>query len=133
MENADDLPAEILQPLVQLGRALMTHARAHRDTTLAEHEQGVLDAWRSVAPLMLEGVLQVATTGLDASARPIAARCPGCQQRRSVQSRRGRHVQTPLGAIRSWPITVARIFSCAFRRAWKKRFRGSTGVRRCLP
>jgi hypothetical protein len=98
--NADDLPQEIVQPLLQLGRALMAHARAHRDTSLADHEDGVLAAWRVVAPVLLEGVLQVATTGLEDSARPIAARCPGCQQRRSVQSRRGRHVQTRLGAIR---------------------------------
>ena len=53
-----------------------------------------------VAPRLLEGVLQLATRGLEDDARPIAARCPGCQQRRSVQSRRGRQVQTRLGPIR---------------------------------
>jgi hypothetical protein len=100
MVNAADLPQEIVQPLLRLGRALMAHARAHRDTGLAEHEDGVLAAWRVVAPVLLEGVLQVTTTGLEDSARPIAARCPGCQQRRSVQSRRGRHVQTRMGTIR---------------------------------
>jgi hypothetical protein len=31
--NPDDLPDEIVQPLLQLGRALMTHAQAHRDTS----------------------------------------------------------------------------------------------------
>jgi hypothetical protein len=56
MVNADDLPQEIVQPLLQLGRALMAHARAHRDTSLAEHEDGVLAAWRVVAPVLLEGV-----------------------------------------------------------------------------
>jgi hypothetical protein len=67
--NLDDLPEEIVQPLLQLGRALMAHVRAHRDTSLAEHEDGVLGAWRVVAPVLLEGVLQVATTGLEDSAR----------------------------------------------------------------
>ena len=62
MVNADDLPQEIVQPLLQLGRALMAHARAHRGTSLADHEDGVLAAWRVVAPVLLEGVLQVATT-----------------------------------------------------------------------
>ena len=49
--DSDDLPDEIVQPLLQLGRALMSHARAHRDTSLAEHEDGVLAAWRMVAPV----------------------------------------------------------------------------------
>jgi hypothetical protein len=100
MVNTDDLPEEIVQPLVQLGRALLSHARAHRDTSLAEHEDGVLAAWRVVAPLLLEGVLQLATTGLEKTARPLASRCPGCEQRRGVQSQRKRQVQTRLGPIR---------------------------------
>jgi sulfur relay (sulfurtransferase) complex TusBCD TusD component (DsrE family) len=100
MVNADDLPDEIVQPLVQFGRALMSHARGHRDRSLAEHEQGVLAAWRGVAPALLEGVLQLATTGLEHTARPVASRCPGCQQRRGVQSQRKRQVQTRLGPIR---------------------------------
>jgi hypothetical protein len=97
--DSDDLPDEIVQPLVQLGRALVTHARTHRDTCLAEHEDGVLAAWR-VSPGLLEAVLQVATTGLEDNARPIAARCPRYQQRRGVQSQRNRQVQTRLGPIR---------------------------------
>ena len=44
MVNADDLPQEIVQPLLQLGRALMAHARAHRDGGLDQLEQGVLTA-----------------------------------------------------------------------------------------
>jgi hypothetical protein len=97
--NSDDLPDEIVQPLVKLGRRLLEHVRAHRDHSLAEHEDGVLAAWRSVAPLLLEGVLRVATTGLESTARPISARCPGCQERRGVQSERKRGVQTRLGPV----------------------------------
>ena len=82
--NLDDLPDEIVQPLAQLGGTLLEHVRAHRDHNLAEHEDGVLEAWRNVAPAMLEAVLQLATTGLEQNARPIAAPCPGCQQRRGV-------------------------------------------------
>ena len=72
--ESDDLPIEIVQPLMDLGRALMAHAQAHRDTSLAEHEDGVLAAWRMVAPALLEGVLQLTTTGLEKTARPLASR-----------------------------------------------------------
>src|SRR6516165_8390844 len=85
--NFDDLPDGIVQPLARLGSALNEHARAHRDHSLAEHEEGVLVAWRAAAPTLLEAVLQVSTTGLEPQARPVSGRCPGCQQRRSVQSR----------------------------------------------
>src|ERR1700674_1423523 len=78
----------------------MSPARAHRETSLAEHEDGVLAAWRMVAPALLEGVLQLATTGLEKNARPLASRCPGCEQRRGVQLQRTRQVQTRLGPIR---------------------------------
>ena len=78
----------------------MSHARAHRDTSLAEHEDGVLAAWRMVAPALLESVLRLATTGLEQTARPVASRCPRCEQRRGVQSQRKRQVQTRLGPIR---------------------------------
>jgi sulfur relay (sulfurtransferase) complex TusBCD TusD component (DsrE family) len=98
--NLDDLPEEIVQPLLQLGRMLVAHALSHRDTSLDGHEDGVLAAWRTVAPVLLEGVLQLATRGLDKSARPLAARCPRCEQRRGVQSHRQRQVQTRLGPIR---------------------------------
>src|SRR5579884_169685 len=98
--GTDDLPAEIVQPLVEFGRALLQHARGHRDGSLAEHEAGVPVVWRTAAPALLEAVLRLATTGLESSARPLAARCPGCQQRRGVHSRRVRQVQTRLGAIR---------------------------------
>src|SRR5438445_13698708 len=98
--NLDDLPDEIVQPLVRLGRALMTHALAHRDTSLAEHEDEVLAAWRIVAPALLEGVLQLGTTGLEKNARPLASHCPCCDQRLGVQSQRKRELQTRLGPVR---------------------------------
>ena len=82
--STNDLPDEIVQP---------HHA-------LAEHEEGVLGAWRATAPALLEAVLRLATSGLEPSARPITARCPQCQQRRGVQSRRTRGVQTRVGPIR---------------------------------
>jgi len=80
--------------------SVIQHTRAHRDHSLAEHEDGVLAAWRAAAPMVLRAVLQVATTGLEANARTVAARCPPCQQRHGVYSRRGRQVQTRLGPIR---------------------------------
>src|SRR5438445_2276925 len=74
--NPKNLLDEIVQPLAQLGSALLEHARAHRDRSRAEHDAGVLAAWRTAAPALLEGVLQLATTGLETNARPIMARCP---------------------------------------------------------
>ncbi|HYW86892.1 MAG TPA: hypothetical protein VFB50_03935, partial [Chloroflexota bacterium] len=59
----------------------------------------MLDALRRAAPRLLQSVLTSATSGLAPTARRVQARCPGCQQRRPVQSRRARHVQTRLGAI----------------------------------
>jgi sulfur relay (sulfurtransferase) complex TusBCD TusD component (DsrE family) len=98
--NPNDLPQEIVQPLTQLGRALLEHARGHRDQSLGAHEEGVLAAWRAIGPALLEAVVQLATTGLEHNARPIAARCPRCQQRRGVQSLRTRGLQTRLGPMR---------------------------------
>ena len=98
--STNDLPDEIVQPLLRLGSVLQKHAEAHRDHSLADHEEGVLVALRTAAPALLEAILQLCTTGLETNARPMAARCPRCQERRGVQSRRSRQVQTRLGAIR---------------------------------
>jgi hypothetical protein len=70
--NLDNLPEEIVQPLLQLGRAAYSCASTS-GYQLAQHEGGVRAAWRRVAPLLLEGVLQLATTGLDETARPLAS------------------------------------------------------------
>ena len=101
----EDLPDEIVHPLVQFGSTVLEHVRTHRDHSLAVHEDGVLAAWRAAAPALLEAVLRLATTGLEANARPISQRCPRCQQRRGVQSLRKRGVQTrvgPIGLERWW-------------------------------
>jgi hypothetical protein len=98
--STNDLPDEIVQPLLRLGQVLQEHAWAHRDHSLADHEEGVLAALRTAAPVLLEVVLQLATSGLATNTRPIAACCPRCQRRRGVQSRRARQVQTRLGPIR---------------------------------
>jgi hypothetical protein len=95
-----DLPLEMLPALLELGRALQVHARAHPDAPLDVQEQGVLDAWRRLAPRFLEAVLRRATSGLDPQARAARARCPRCQQRQPVHARRTRQVQTRLGPIR---------------------------------
>jgi len=108
--QTDDLPETMLAPLLELARVLLEHARRHRDQPLARHEQAVLDAWRAAAPQVLAATVQQATTGLDATQRPIAATCAGCAQRRPVQSRRTRQVQTRLGPVtfeRPWHHCVA--------------------------
>ena len=75
---SDDLPDEIVQPLEQLGRTLLKHAQAHRDHSLADHEEGVLGAWRTAAPELLEAVLRLATTtGLERNAAAERGAVPG--------------------------------------------------------
>ncbi len=97
--QTDDLPETMLAPLLELARVLVEHARSHRDQPLADHEQAVLDAWRAAAPGVLAATVQQATTGLDPTQRPVSATCTGCGQRRPVQSRRTRQVQTRLGPL----------------------------------
>jgi hypothetical protein len=67
-----DLPLEMLPALLALGHKLGEHARAHRDASLAVHEQGVLEAWRAVAPWLLEAVLRQATSRALAEVWPTA-------------------------------------------------------------
>jgi hypothetical protein len=94
-----DLPLEMVPVLLELGRDLADYGRSQREASLDEHQQGVLDALHRAAPRLLQSVLTSATNGLAPTARRVQARCPGCQQRRPVQSRRTRQVQTRLGAI----------------------------------
>jgi len=86
--------------LLALGRALGEHVREHRDASLKVHEQGLLEALRLVAPRLLETMVTGVRSGLDARTRPVKARCPSCQQRRLVQSRRTRQLQTRVGPMR---------------------------------
>jgi hypothetical protein len=93
-----DLPLEMVPVLLELGRDVADHGRSQREASLDEHEQGALDALHRAAPRLLQSVLTSATNGLAPTARRVQARCPGCQQqRRPVQSRRTRQVQTRLG------------------------------------
>jgi hypothetical protein len=85
MVNADDLPQEIIQPLAHPGRALLAHTQAHGDTSLAEHEDGVLAAWRTVAPVLREGGVSGATFSLR---RYAASKCDGEAVDAARQNRR---------------------------------------------
>ena len=111
--NSDDLPDEIVQPLFELGRRLLEHVRAHRDHSLAEHEDGVLAAWRIVAPVLLEGVLRSHDrTGEHCAAdRSAMSRLPGATRRAVAAQARGtdaawtdwdQAVVAPLLALRPW-------------------------------
>jgi len=99
----DDLPAEIVPALVAFGRALASHIRDHRDGSLEEHETGVIESWRTVAPAFLVGTLQAATTGLSLGTRRLRAPCPDCGERLPALDSRSRDVNTQVG-----PITIAR-------------------------
>ena len=98
--STNDRPDEIVQPLLRLGGALQEHAWAHRDDSLADHGEGVLAALRTAAPVLLEAVLQLATSGLETNALSIVPQCPSCRWRRGVQSRRTGQLHTWLGPVR---------------------------------
>jgi hypothetical protein len=83
-----------------IGRALLARAQAQSGYQLDRARTWSVGSLAHVAPVLLESVLQLATTGLEKIARPLASCCPGCEQRRGVQSQRKRQVQTRLGPIR---------------------------------
>src|SRR5436190_22883792 len=94
--NPDDLPDEIVQPLVELGSALLEHARGHRDQSLAEHEDGVLAAWRAAAPALLEAVFAIGhdwTRAACATDRSTLPDVPAAA--RGAVTAHPRHADTP--------------------------------------
>lgn len=99
----DAHPPEIVPAVTAFATALTQHVRQHPNATLAEHEQGVLDAWRAHAPAVLTGVVQASTASLGSAVvgRGLAAACAGCSKRRRPQSRKSRRrtVLTRLGAV----------------------------------
>jgi hypothetical protein len=72
---------------------------AHRDSTLAEQEQAVLDQVRATLPALLGAVLTGSTRQLDPGVRRTPARCPTCGQRCRVQSWRRRRMTTICGRV----------------------------------
>lgn len=105
----ETLPGGIVARVGALGAELAAWARAHRGSTVAEHEVGVLGLVRRALPGLLEAVVEVSTPGLDGRHAPLPEACPGCKARRRAQVWRERTVLTTCG-----PLRVARPwYACA--------------------
>jgi hypothetical protein len=85
--------------LEALGRALVGWAQHHRDASLAEQEQGVLEQIRAAAPRLLAVVLRAATTSLDARQARLPEPCPRCAARTRGHGWRSRRVLTRCGEV----------------------------------
>lgn len=133
----DTLPAAMVAELEALGRALLAWTQRHRDASLAEHEQGVVEALRAAAPGLLSAVLTSATTTLDARQPRLPEACPHCGVRTRGHGWRPRRVLTRCGAVtvvRPWYIcsACARGWSPADRTLGVSRTRISAGVQAWL-
>jgi hypothetical protein len=95
----DTLPPAMVAELEALGRAVLGWAQRHRDASLAEHEQGVLEQLRTAAPGLLAAVVAAATTTLDARQPRLPEACPDCAARTRGHGWRTRRVLTRCGVI----------------------------------
>jgi len=101
------LPPLIVAALDALGSDLVSWAETHRDSTLVDQEQAVLERVRAALPRLLGAVLTLSTRQLDPGLRGLPQRCPTCGQRCRVQSWRRRRVTTICGRVaweRPWYI-----------------------------
>jgi hypothetical protein len=83
-----------------LAEALTEWCVQGRDQSLAAHEAAVLERVREVLPLLLQAVVETATSGLDPRLLDAPAACPGCGQKsRPHEANRAREVLTTCGAL----------------------------------
>jgi hypothetical protein len=86
--------------LNSLAESLTEWCVAGRDQSLAAHEDAVLERVRAVLPLLLQAVVQTATSGMDPRLLEAPAACPRCRRKsRPHEVNRLRQVQTRCGAV----------------------------------
>jgi hypothetical protein len=101
--------------LEALGQAVLAWARSHRNSSLAEHEQGILDQLRAAAPGLLASALTTATTTLDARQPRLPEACPECGTRTRGHGWRTRQVLTRCGVL---PLNRPWYYCAACERGW---------------
>lgn len=95
------IPEQIVARLDELGVLLAAWCEQGRDQALATHEGQVVALVRQMLPRLLEAVLDVATSGLDARLRRAREACPGCGRKVAPwEAARERQVVTQCGPIR---------------------------------
>ncbi len=94
------LPEKIVAAVEMLAEELADWCVAGRDRTLRAHEDAVLDRVRRVLPLLLEAVVQQATSGLDVRLTQARAACPWCERKAAPHGRpRRRQIETQCGTL----------------------------------
>src|SRR5262249_44215661 len=93
------LPPPIVAALETLGSELVSWAQAHRDSTLVDQEQAVLERVRAALPHLLGAVLTLSTRKLEPGLRRLPATCPTCGRRCRRPSWRRRWVTTICGRV----------------------------------
>jgi len=93
------LPPPIVAALETLGSELVTWAQDHRDSTLADQEQAVLERVRAALPHLLGAVLTLSTRKLEPGLRRLPETCPTCGRRCRRPSWRRRWVTTICGRV----------------------------------
>src|SRR4051794_19629518 len=93
------LPPPIVAALETLGSELVTWAQDHRDSTLVDQEQAVLERVRAALPRLLGAVLTLSTRQLEPGLRRLPETCPTCGRRCRRPSWRRRWVTTIGGRV----------------------------------
>ena len=93
------LPPAIVAALEALGSELVTWAQAHRDSTLVDQEQAVLERVRAALPHLLGAVLTLSTRKLEPGLRRLPEACSTCGRRCRRPSWRRRWVTTICGRV----------------------------------
>jgi hypothetical protein len=94
------IPEQIVARLDELGVMLAAWCEQGRDQPLATHEGQVVALVRQMLPRLLEAVLDVATSGLDARLRRARQACPDCGRKVAPwEAGRQRQVVTQCGTV----------------------------------
>lgn len=93
------IPEQIVAAVTRLAESLATWCEEGRDGRLEQHEAAVLERVRQVLPMLLEAVVETATSGLAPRVRQVPAACPGCGRKVRPHQERARQVLTQCGAV----------------------------------
>jgi hypothetical protein len=96
---ARTLPEEIVAAVTVLAEELAAWCAEGRDTSLADHEQAVLERVRRGMPRLLRAVVAVATSGLHPRLGRARAACPRCGRKAKPHQARARQVTTRCGTL----------------------------------
>lgn len=112
--DAPSLPETIVAPVDAFVRDLVGWAVQHRDADLGAIETTVLDRVRTLAPLLVTGIITVTQRSLDRGLVRDRPRCPECGTLGRLRGWRPRQLQTTCGPIQ-WERPWAQCPHCRAR------------------